>query len=155
MARGSVGTVPGAEAAAQFEVLALGGLEGLPQRLDLVAVSPLEVGELGGEGAYDAAGRVVGRLRGRRWRVASLLGPQLLDASADLGAAVEEVERDVGALGELAEGDGLAAADHLPQALLGAGLGGAGLGGGAHAGGGLTKVVGFPRMLVSSRPGCG
>jgi hypothetical protein len=68
---------------------------------------------------------------------ASLLGPHLFDMSAEFGAAVEEVERDVGGLGEAAEGDGLSAADHLPQALLGAGLGG-----GALAGGGLVEVVG-------------
>ena len=37
-----------AEAAPQFEVLALGGFEGLPQGSDLVAVLPLEFGELGG-----------------------------------------------------------------------------------------------------------
>lgn len=55
---------------------------------------PLELGELGGEGAHDAAGRVVGQLRGRLWRMVSLLGPQLLDASAELGGPVEEVERD-------------------------------------------------------------
>ncbi|MGW7381831.1 hypothetical protein [Streptomyces sp. NPDC054794] len=97
-----MGGVPGAEAASQFEVLALGCFKGLPQGLDLIAVLPLELGELGGEGAHDAAGRVVGRLRGRLWRMVSLLGPQLLDASADLGGPVEEVERDVGGLGEAA-----------------------------------------------------
>ncbi|MET7517922.1 hypothetical protein ABZS88_31440 [Streptomyces sp. NPDC005480] len=87
-----MGSAPGAEAASQFEVLALGGFEGLPQGLDLVAVPSPELGELGGEGAHDAAGRVVGWLRGRPWRVASLLRPQLLDSSAEFGAAVEEVE---------------------------------------------------------------
>lgn len=132
-----MGGVLGAEAASQFEALALGGFEGLLQGLDLVAVPSPELGELGCEGAYDAAGRVLGRLRGRPWGGASLLGPQLFDASSEFGAAVEEVERDVGGLGEAAEGDGLSVADHLPQVLLGAGLGS-----GALAGGGLAEVVG-------------
>lgn len=84
-----MGGAPGAEAAPQFEVLALGGFQGPPQGLDLVAVPPLELGELGGEGAHDAAGRVVGRLRDRLWRVASLLGPQLLDSSTEFGGPVD------------------------------------------------------------------
>jgi len=63
--------------------------------LDLVAVSALEFGELGGEGAHHAAGGAVGRLCGRPRRPASLLDPQLLDTSADLGGPVEEVEPDV------------------------------------------------------------
>ncbi len=105
LAHGSAGVLARAEAASQFEVLALGGFPGLSQGLDLVAVPSLELGELGGGGAHDAAGRVVGRLRVRSWR-AWLLVPKLFDALADLGAPVEEVERDVGGLGESAEGDG-------------------------------------------------
>lgn len=66
------GGVPGAEAAPKFEVLALGRFDGLPQGLDFVAVPFLEFGELGGKGADDAAGRVVGRLFCRLWRVASV-----------------------------------------------------------------------------------
>lgn len=81
--------MPGAEAAPKFEVLALGRFDGLPQGLDFVAVPFLEFGELGGKGADDAAGRVVGRLFCRLWRVASLLVPELFDASAELGAPVE------------------------------------------------------------------
>jgi hypothetical protein len=118
--------------------------------LDLVAVSALEFGELGGEGAHHAAGGAVGRLCGRPRRPASLLDPQLLDTSADLGGPVEEVEPDAGGLREAAEGDGLSAVDHLPQDLLGAGLGG-----GALAGGGWRRLSGLPRMLVSFRPGRG
>ncbi|HET6353456.1 hypothetical protein [Streptomyces sp.] len=59
----------GTEAASKFEVLALGGFEGPPQGLDFSAVPPLELGELGGEGAHDAAGRGVGRRRDRPGRM--------------------------------------------------------------------------------------
>lgn len=44
-----------AEVAAQFEDLALGGFEGLAQLVDLVSVLLFERGQLGGEGADDAA----------------------------------------------------------------------------------------------------
>ena len=39
-----------AEAAPEFEILSVCGLECLPQRADLVAVPAFELGELGGEG---------------------------------------------------------------------------------------------------------
>lgn len=71
---------------AEFEVLALGRFDGLPRGLDFVAVPLLEFGELGGEGADDTAGRVVGQLFCWLRRVASLLVPELFDASAELGA---------------------------------------------------------------------
>lgn len=81
--------MPGTEAASQFEVLALGGFERLPKSLDLVAVPLLEHGELGGEGARDAARRVVGRWHRRpRW-AALLLCPQLLDATPDVGVPLK------------------------------------------------------------------
>ena len=70
--------------------------------------------------------------------VPALLVAELLDSLSNLAVAVEEIQRHPGGLGEPAEGDRLVAADHLPDALLGAGRGGDGLGGG-----GATKVVGI------------
>ena len=97
-------------------------LERLFEGADLVTVTPFEFGELGGEGAHDAARRFVpGRGGSRRWRCVLLLGPKLLDALAYRGAAVEEVEGDTGGLGQAAEGDRLVAADDLVQSLLGSG----------------------------------
>ena len=98
------GSAAVAEAAAQFEDLALGGFEGLAQLVDFVAVLLFERGQLGGEGANDAARGVVGRGRCRWWG-GLLLGPQVFDAVADRGAAVEEVQGDAGGLGQAAEGD--------------------------------------------------
>ena len=73
-----LGCVTVAEAA-QVEDLALGGVECLAKGLDFLAVPPLEFGELGGEGAHDAAGVVVRRrCRGRPGVL--LLCPELLDA---------------------------------------------------------------------------
>src|SRR5258708_39449048 len=58
--------------APQFEVLAMGGLQCLAEVVHFVAGASFEVGELGGEGADDAAGLVgVGAVGGRGW--ASLL----------------------------------------------------------------------------------
>jgi hypothetical protein len=126
-----------AEAAAQFEDLALGGFEGLAQLVDFVAVLLFERGQLGGEGANDAA-RGVGVGRGRcRWWGGLLVGPQVFDAVADRGAAIDEVQGDAGGLGQAAEGDRLVEADHLAQSLLGASLGC-----GAFADSGVAKVVG-------------
>src|SRR6266571_2941242 len=108
-----------AYSAAQYEDLALGGFEGLPQLVDLVLVLLFECGDLGGQGAHDAAGGVpVGRGR-CRWRGVVLLGPQVFDALADRGAAVEEVWGDAGALGQAAEGDRVVAADQVPSWLSG------------------------------------
>jgi hypothetical protein len=45
----------------------------------------------------------------------ALLGAQLLDSTAQVGMAVEEVEGDAGGVGQPAEGDGLVTADHLAQ----------------------------------------
>ena len=66
----------GAETATSFQILAVCGLERLFESVDLVAVTPFEFGELGGEGADDAArGFVSGRGRCRRWGCVLLLGP--------------------------------------------------------------------------------
>src|SRR5664280_299975 len=57
--------------AAKFEVLPVGGLQRLLQGGDLLAVTVLELGQLGGQGPHDAAGLVgigpsfPGRCRGR------------------------------------------------------------------------------------------
>jgi hypothetical protein len=62
----------------------VGGLERLFEGADLVTVTPFEFGELGGEGAYDAArGFVLGRGRCCWWRCVLLLGPKLLHALSD------------------------------------------------------------------------
>jgi hypothetical protein len=84
------------ETAAQFEDLALGGFEGLPELMNLLAVSLLERAQLDGQGAHDAArGVVAGRGRGRQWGVL-LLRPQVFNALADRCAAVEKVQGDTG-----------------------------------------------------------
>jgi hypothetical protein len=64
-----------AEAAAQFEDLAVGGFEGLAQLVDVVAVLLFERGQLGGEGANDAAGGVLLGCGRCRWWGVVLLGP--------------------------------------------------------------------------------
>src|SRR5215212_6406247 len=126
-----------AQAAAQFEDLALGGFECLAQLVDLVPVSLLERAQLRGEGADDAARSVlVGRGR-LWWRSVLLLGPQVFDTLADRRAAIEEIQGDAGGLGQTAEGDLLVGADHLAQSVLRSRLGG-----GALAFGGSAQVVG-------------
>ena len=53
-----------AEPPSQFEVLTVGGFQGLAQRADFLAVAAFELGELGGERAHHAAGLVgVGAVR--------------------------------------------------------------------------------------------
>ena len=134
------------------------GLERLSESSDLVAVTPFEFGELGSEGADDAARSFVsGRGRCRLGRCVLLLGPKLLDALAYRGAAVEEVEGDTGGLRQSAEGDRLVTADDLVQSLLSSGLSG-----GALAGGGLAEVVGVAThtghlapLLAGDRVGAG
>ena len=62
------------------------GLERVLQSGDFVAVTAFEFGELGGEGADDAAGLVgVGPVLPGRAGVVLLLGAKLLDALADAG----------------------------------------------------------------------
>jgi hypothetical protein len=64
----------------------VGGFEGLPQGMGLVVAPLFGFGKSDGEGADDAAGRVVGRVL--------LLSSEVFDASADVGAPVAEVEAD-------------------------------------------------------------
>src|SRR5258708_12050531 len=70
------------ETAPQFEVLAMGGLQCLVEVVHFVAVASFEVGELGGEGADDAAGLV--RVGPLGWPGGGdlLLGSWLLDRAA-------------------------------------------------------------------------
>ena len=81
-----------AEPTPEFEVLAVRGFECLLEGVGLVAVTALEVGELGGEGADHAAWLV----RAGCWRTRRgyglLPGPQLFDLASDLGSGVEEVQ---------------------------------------------------------------
>ena len=76
----------------QDEEFTVGGGQGVFEPADLVAVSPLELGELGGEGADDAAGLV--RVDHCRWarRAGLLLGSEVFDPVADFVVAVEEVQ---------------------------------------------------------------
>ena len=110
--------------------------EGLAQGGGFLAVAASEIGELGGQGAYHAGGKVLagegggsGLLPGRR------RGALVLDPGADRGVAVEEVQGDPGAGGQAAEGDRLAGLDHRGER----GLGPRGSGRGA-CGGGFLQV---------------
>jgi hypothetical protein len=79
----------GPELAAQFEDLAVCGFEGLPELLDLVAVSLFERAQLDGQGADDTARVVVARCARRRGRGVLLLRSQLFHALPDRCAAVK------------------------------------------------------------------
>src|SRR5258708_32111351 len=82
------------ETAPQFEVLAMGGLQCLVEVVHFVAVASFEVGELGGEGAGDAAGLVrVGPLGWRGGR-GLVLGAWLRGAAGGVGGVVEGVHWD-------------------------------------------------------------
>src|SRR5258708_5868332 len=114
------------KAAAQQQVLAVRGFEGAPQLGELLTMAALELGELAGERGDDIAGLIrvgIPALGGARL----LLGAQLLDALAEGGVAVEEVQRRRGGRGQAAEGDRLPGAQHVIQRRLGTvGSGGCG-----------------------------
>lgn len=90
--------------------------------VDLFAVVATQLGELCGQRADNVAvGVCVDRWRW--WRLALLLGAEVLDPTAQFGVAVEEVDRAAGGAADAAEGDRLAVLDHRAQRGLGA-LGG-------------------------------
>jgi hypothetical protein len=68
----------------------LSGFESLPECVDFFAVSPFELGKLGGQGADDTAGLVEVDCGRHARGLGLLLGAETLDALADLGAAVEK-----------------------------------------------------------------
>ena len=80
------GGVSVAEAAAQLEVLAVGGFECVLEGVHFVAVTASQFGELGGEGADHAAWVVLGRAPAAAGGGVLLLGAELFHSFADLRA---------------------------------------------------------------------
>src|SRR6185437_1462258 len=116
------------EAAAQDEVLAVGGFQFAAQQGDFLVVAAFEVGQLGGEGGDHPAGGFRaggpgpgGVLPGTFAGLGALLVAELLDALPQWGAGVEEVQGYPGVPGQAAEGDRLAGAEHIPESCVGAG----------------------------------
>ena len=95
------GVASGGEPPAQEEVLAVRLFEGLAQDGGFFAVAAFELGELGGQRADHAGGRVLaGEGGGSGLWPGRLRGAVVLDPSADGGVAVEEVQGDPGVGGE-------------------------------------------------------
>ncbi|GAA3667390.1 hypothetical protein GCM10022224_034480 [Nonomuraea antimicrobica] len=122
-----------ADTTTELEVLTVGGFQRLPQGGDLLAVTPLEVGELACRRADDTTG-LVGIDSGLRGRCGGpLLVAELLDATPQVGVTVEKVEGDTCDLSECPESDPITSADHVAQPLLGSLNGGGLLGRGGSA----------------------
>ena len=132
-------------------------VEGLAQGGGFLAVAASEIGELGGQRAYHAGGKVLaGEGGGNGLWPGRLHGAMVLDAGADGGVAVEEIQGDPDAGGQAAEGDRLAGLDHRGERGLGPRGGGRGArGSGFLQVGGVTGHGGLPGGRSRRRCGPG